>query len=122
MSMNKRNWWIWLAGLIGVVEAVMAVGFNVDPEGSTGDKVLGAFVGVAFLLVFVGLWQRRERLRLGNSLVIVGVVPALFAGVAFFWVPPMWLSTIAAGIVMVKAAEEVVAAGRLHPKEPVPAS
>jgi len=115
MKTNRQHWWISLAGLIGVFEAVMAVGFTVDPEGSTGDKVLGAFVGVAFILVFAGLWQRRKRLRRGNSLMIVGIVPALLAGVVFFWFPPMWLVTITTGIVMVKAAEEALAAGWLQP-------
>lgn len=121
-KLNRQNWWLWLAGLIGAVETVMGVGFAFDPEGGSGDNLVGVFAGLAVIMVFGGLWLRQERLRLGNSMVMVGVVPALIAGVVFFWFPPMWLSTIAAGAVMVKAAQEVVAAGRLHPRESAPAT
>ncbi len=117
VKVNRQNWWVWLAGLVGVWEAMMGIGFGVDPESTTGDRILGAVVGVAFLVVFAGLWLRRERLRLGNTLIVVGVIPALLAGPAFLWFPPMWLSTIAAAVVMAKAAQEVVAARSRRPRD-----
>jgi len=111
----KKNWWMWLAGLLGTWQLVMAVGLTIDPDSKGGDRILGLAFGAVAIAIFIGLRLIAQRPSLGGGLIAVGAIPSAATGVIFFWFPPMWLVTVAAVVVIVHAAEEVVSPRRDRP-------
>ena len=82
-----RNWWLVLAGLVGVTEMVVGAAIAVSAAGSaTGGgspERAGATVGggiqimAAGLILLLGILWRRRRPNAGMVLIVAGAIPAL---------------------------------------------
>ena len=87
--MNVSKWWIWSAGVIGVLMIALGVGNLIEDDGGPlwGQIVFAAVLITGAALITVGIWTRRTQPELGSRLVAIGVLPGV-SGVALFWFPP----------------------------------
>lgn len=108
--MFKQTWWVSVAVVLAGLQTFFAIAFGVDPDaGVTAQATM--FIGLAAFttLAVIGIRQRREQRRRGDTLIAVGLIPSAIAGIAFFWFPPMWLMTVAAIAVIVAAIRDATA-------------
>jgi len=76
----KDNWWVALAGLVGVMNVAMGISLPVE-DGTTGALAGGIVIGVLGLTMLAGVWLRRTKRVRGDVMIAVGTLP-LFP---FFW-------------------------------------
>ena len=84
-----RNWWLVLAGLVGIVEVAFGVAIPIE-EGASFDTVGGgALVATAGLLLLGGIAVRRRRSRVaGDIMIAVGALPMI----PWLWIIPLPLA------------------------------
>ena len=87
--MNVSKWWIWSAGVIGLLMIALGVGNLFEDDGGPlwGQIIFAAVLFAGAVLIATGIWARRSRPRVGSRLVAAGVLPGV-SGVALFWFPP----------------------------------
>jgi cation transport ATPase len=101
-TLFKQTWWVTLTVILAVLQIVFAVGIGLDSEATATERlVIFSIWGGTAVLALVGVQKRRRSRRTGDTLIAVGVIPALISGIIFFWFPPMWLTTAAALAVIV---------------------
>lgn len=104
-----RDWWVVLAGLLGLVEIVMITGQLInDPK---WENVLAlAIVGGLGALALTGIWFRSRSRSTGDWMIVVGVLPFC----ALFWA--IWPPVLAL-LVMVLALIDSTRGGSEAPAE-----
>lgn len=87
--MNVSKWWIWSAGVIGLLMIALGVGNLIEDDGGPlwGQIIFAAVLFAGAVLIAAGIWTRQSRPGLGSRLVAIGVLPGV-SGVALFWFPP----------------------------------
>ncbi|MEX1208530.1 MAG: hypothetical protein WEE36_08005 [Acidimicrobiia bacterium] len=100
----KQQWWKWAIGLVAALEPVLVFGAGV---GVSASLLVSAVPMVALVL---GLGLLRSRPRLAAGLLVFGLLPAVVAGIVYFWFPPMYLVTLFGIYLSVRVLME---AGRL---------
>ena len=87
--MNLSKWWIWSAGVIGLLMVAFGVGNLIEDDGGPlyGQIMIAVVLLAGAVLIARGIWARRSRPQLGSRLVAIGVLPGV-SGVALFWFPP----------------------------------
>ena len=129
--MRRGSWWVIGAGLIAVLELVFSIGVWVDrlTEDRTrdlgsgvsvtvpsefgpvwGDILLTGAVAIAAVAIVTGLYLRHRQPERAQTLLIVGLVPGVLAGVVFFWFAPFWAVSIVALALIVRVARHEVGA------------
>lgn len=108
----KQQWWKWAIGLVAVLEPVL---FGAGGLGIAWSLVASASSIVALVL---GLGLLRSRPRLAAGLLVYGLLPAVAAGIVFYWFPPMYLVSLLGVYLSVRVLME---AGRLTRSGVVPA-
>jgi MYXO-CTERM domain-containing protein len=84
-----RNWWLVLAGLVGIFEIAFGVAIPLE-EGANFDTVGGgALIAAAGLLMLAGIAVRRRRSRIaGDIMIAVGALPMI----PWLWIIPLPLA------------------------------
>jgi hypothetical protein len=84
-----RNWWLVLAGLVGIFEVAFGVAIPLE-EGANFDTVGGgALIAAAGLLMLAGTAVRRRRSRVaGDIMIAVGALPMI----PWLWIIPLPLA------------------------------
>ncbi|HSG81084.1 MAG TPA: hypothetical protein VLC48_02445 [Gemmatimonadota bacterium] len=87
--MNVSKWWIWSAGVTGLLMIALGMGNLIEDDGGPlwGQIIFAAVLFAGAVLIASGIWARRSRPELGSRLVAIGVLPGV-SGVALFWFPP----------------------------------
>lgn len=110
----KQAWWAPLAGLLVLLQLVMAVAVGTDTESDESDVVVWIAVAlIGALLLAAGLWKRPQARGLGNALIVVGAALAA----VFFWTLVM---PVLAFIVVVGVVTSDVRSRRLEPAAKTP--
>lgn len=125
--MKRRTWLIVGAGLIAVLELMLAAAVWIERllEDRTRDLGNGVIVtvpsefgplwediiftgiaGLAGVAIIAGLYLLGRRPQRGRNLLLAGLAPATLAGAVFYWFPPFWVITPVAIAAMVGAARE----------------
>jgi hypothetical protein len=104
MTTLKETWWLYSAGVIAIVLAVVVVVNLSEPAtGPWWKHFFGAIaLGGAPLMIAGGLFVRRRTQRIGSLMLAVGVMPGVAALVLFWW-PPFLLFGLFSLTVMVSA-------------------
>lgn len=104
MSRLKDTWWQYAAAVIAVVLAVgVAMNLSEPATGPWWKHFFGTIaLGIAPLVIAVGLVVRRRIQRIGSVMLAVGVMPGVAALVLFWW-PPFLLFGLFSLAVMVSA-------------------
>ena len=94
-------WWVSVAAVLAGIEFVFAFAVAFEPNVDILQRVItssswAASGGIALL----GVLGRPRHRRRGDALIAVGVVPAVLAGIVFFWFPPLWLTTVTGTVVL----------------------
>lgn len=77
----KQTWWAPLAGLLVLVQLVLAVAIPFGDDDAETMLVATTIALVGALVLATGLWKRPRARGLGNALIVVGTVFAAF----WFW-------------------------------------
>ena len=100
-TLFKQTWWVSLAVVLAVLQTVFAVGAGTDSEETGVGRVFFFSVWAGgSVLAILGARVRSENRRVGDSMIAVGVLPAVATGVIAYWFPPIWLVTAAGLTVM----------------------
>lgn len=103
-ALFKQTWWVSLAVVLAVLQAVVGIGIGLDSEATGLERfVFLAVWGVGAAFILLGAQRRIRNRGQGDALLVVGVLPSVAIGIIAFWFPPMWLVTGAGLVVMVKA-------------------
>lgn len=95
---GSRDWWVVLAGLLGLVQIVMITGQMInDPKWE--NAVALAIVGGLGALALAGTWFRTRSRSTGDWMIIVGVLPFC----ALFWA--VWPPVIALVVIVMAAID-----------------
>lgn len=102
--MLRETWWVSLAALLASLQGLFAVsvGGAFEVDGKTRATLLIAVAACAGLTL-IGIMLRPRQRRLGDALIVVGVVPSALAGIAIYWFPPMWFIAVA-GLAVINLA------------------
>ena len=63
-------------------------------------------MALAAVAVVTGLLLRRSKPERAQTLLVVGLIPGLMAGMVFFWFPPFWLVSIVSLTLIVRIARD----------------
>ena len=108
-TLFKQTWWVSLAVVLAGLQTVFAVGIGADSEATATERiVVFALWGGGAVLAIFGARLRIQNQRRGDTLIAVGVIPAVATGIIAFWLPPMWLITAAGLAVIVSAGRDVL--------------
>jgi hypothetical protein len=94
----KQAWWAPLAGVLLVIQLVLAVALVLGYE-DAGDALLGVIVAlVAAGALASGLWTRLQAHRVGSALIVVGAILNFY----WFWAlaPPALAIVVVVGVVV----------------------
>lgn len=90
-KIGLRDWWVVLAGIMGVVEIAFVAGQLMrDPKWENG-VALGV-VGCFGLVALAGCWFRSRSRSSGNWMIVVGILP--FAGLWWLILPAVLVVTV----------------------------
>ena len=114
--MLVSRWWLWSAGLVGVMMVVLGVGNLIEDDGGPlyGRILFAAALIAAAALIGAGIRLRPGRPQLGSRLVGIGTLPGATA-IAFFWSPPavaLGVLALATSITAFRNADGLPTAGR----------
>ncbi len=83
-KIGLRDWWVVLAGVMGVVEIAFVVGQLIrDPKWENGVALV--VVGCFGLVALAGCWLRSRSRSSGDWMIVIGILP--FAGLWWLIVP-----------------------------------
>ena len=125
----KRPWWLVIAGAIALLEFVLAFGIWIERltedrtrelgSGVTvtvpsefgplyGDILLTGAVALAGIALVAGisLWSRNP--DRAKTLLTLGLVPGVLAGMVFFWFPPFWVVSVVSVILLIALGRDRV--------------
>ena len=78
----RQAWWAPLAGLVALALFAFVIGFSDGEDDETAAVIVGVVLCLAGAFVLaVGLWKRPQARVLGNTLIVVGCLLAVF----WFW-------------------------------------
>jgi hypothetical protein len=93
-TLFKQAWWVSAAVVLAALQIVLAIGIGLDADVTGAERGFFFSVwGAGAALAVLGAQQRLTHRRRGDTLIAVGVVPSVAAGIIAFWFPPMWLIT-----------------------------